>query len=147
MAEPAPRSPPRAPRYEPPTQSPLGQWIDAAVLMLLVFGALYAPVLLGWTSPAASGTPLAHPTWDSLHQNPVMAAQWEKLGYDPQKAAPLIASRFDYRIDPFGLAATALVLVAYFALLIVFSDREYRQVIEEHFAEDKDEVEDEEPRP
>jgi len=126
--------------YEPPRQSRLGQWIDAGVLLLLVLGALYAPVLLGWTSPAATTVPVAHPTWESLHQNPSMAAQWQKLGYDPAKAAPLITSRFDYRIDPWGLAATALVLIGYFAFLIVVSEREYREVIKEHFGQREDEA-------
>jgi hypothetical protein len=122
-----------AERYRPPRQSLLGQWIDAGVLLFLVFGALYAPVLLGWTTPAAKSAPPASPTWESLHQNPAMAAQWEKLGYDPAKAAPLIASRFDYTLDPFGLGATALVLIGYFGLIVAVSDRQYREVIEEKF--------------
>ena len=130
----------RAPNiYQPPTQSRLGQWVDAAVLMLLVFGALYAPVLLGWTSPAAHSQPQAHPTWESLHQNPVMAAQWEKLGYGPEKAAPLIGSRFDYTIDPMGLALTGLMLIGYFCFVIVVSEREYRQVIAEKYGPREDE--------
>ena len=119
--------------YEPPIQGRLGQWIDAAVLLLLVFGALYAPVLLGWTSPAAKTVAVAHPTWASLHQNATMAAQWEKLGYDPAKAAPLITSRFDYTVDPLGLAATAFVIIGYFCFIVIVSEREYRQVIRERF--------------
>lgn len=121
--------------YVPPAQSRIGQWIDAAVLLLLVFGALYAPVLLGWTSPAAQGTPDPHPTWASLHQTPAMAAQWEKLGYDAAHAAPLVASRFDYTVDPWGLAATALVLIGYFAMVLIVSEREYRAVIRERFGD------------
>ncbi|HEX4241692.1 MAG TPA: hypothetical protein VHZ53_09805 [Steroidobacteraceae bacterium] len=128
-----PHSAPRRDAYEPPSQSRLGQWVDAAVLLLLVFGALYTPVLLGWTSPAAKSAPVAHPTWASLHQNAAMAAQWEKLGYDPAKAAPLITSRFDYSVDPKGLIATALVLIGYFCFVVVVSDREYREVIAERF--------------
>jgi hypothetical protein len=119
--------------YRPPAQSRLGQWIDAAVLLVLVFGALYAPVLLGWTSPAARVQPVSNPTWESLHQNPTMVAQWQKLGYDPAKAAPLIESRFDYRIDPIGLTATALLLIGYFAFVLVVAEREYRGVIAEKF--------------
>lgn len=126
---------PSTPRYEPPTQSRWGQWVDAAVLLLLVFGALYAPVLLGWTSPAARTQSAGVPTWVTLHQSPAMVAQWEKLGYTAQTAAPLINSRFDYTVDPWGLGATALVLVAYFAMLLVYSDRQYRDVIREHFGE------------
>jgi hypothetical protein len=124
--------------YRPPTQSRVGQWIDTAVLLLLVFGALYAPVLLGWTSPEARVQVVSHPTWESLHQNPTMATQWQKLGYDPAKAAPLIESRFDYRIDPIGLAATALLLIGYFGFVVFVSEREYRSVIAEKFGPAKD---------
>jgi hypothetical protein len=119
--------------YRPPIQSRLGQWIDVGVLLLLVFGALYIPVLLGWTSPEAHASSVSNPTWESLHQNATMIAQWEKLGYDPAKAAPLIASRFDYRIDPIGLGATALLLIGYFVFVLVVAQREYRNVIAEKF--------------
>jgi len=119
--------------YRPPVQSRLGQWIDVGVLLLLVFGALYAPVLLGWTSPAAQVPTVSNPTWESLHQNATMIAQWEKLGYDPVKAAPLIESRFDYRIDPIGLGATALLLIGYFVFVLVMAEREYRSMIDEKF--------------
>jgi hypothetical protein len=124
--------------YHPPTQSRLGQWIDTSVLLLLVFGALYTPVLLGWTSPEARVRAVSNPTWESLHQNPTEAAQWQKLGYDPGKAAPLIESRFDYRIDPIGLAATALLLIGYFGFVVVISEREYRGVIAERFGAPED---------
>jgi hypothetical protein len=125
-------------KYRPPEQSRVGQWIDSCVLLLLVFGALYAPVLLGWTSPEARSTEISNPTWQTLHQSPQMAAQWEKLGYDPAKAAPLIGSRFDYRVDPVGLAATALLLVGYFVFVYVVSAREYREVIAEKFGSSED---------
>lgn len=125
---------PTTDEYRPPAQSRLGQWIDAAVLLVLVFGALYAPVLLGWTSPAARVQSVSNPTWESLQQNPTMVAQWQKLGYDPAKAAPLIESRFDYRIDPVGLTATALLLIGYFAFVLVVAEREYRGVIAERFS-------------
>jgi hypothetical protein len=125
-------------KYQPPEQSRVGQWIDACVLLLLVFGALYAPILLGWTTPEARSTPADHPTWETLHQSPQMAAQWQKLGYDPVKAAPLIGSRFDYHVDPVGLAATALLLIGYFAFVYVVSAREYREVIAEKFGSPED---------
>jgi hypothetical protein len=127
--------------YQPPTQSSLGQWIDAGVLLLLVFGALYAPVLLHWTSRAATTEVIEHPTWASLHQNPTMVAQWKKLGYTPEKAAPLISSRFDYHVDPLGLGVTALVLIGYFCFVVAISDREYREVIEEKFGPRQDQDE------
>lgn len=135
------RDPLPAPEYQPPPQSRFGQWLDAGVLLLLVFGTLYTPVLLGWTSPEAKTRQVVNPTWETLHQTPQMAAQWEKLGYDPAKAAPLIESRYDYRVDPVGLAATLLLLIGYFGFVYVVSEREYREVIREKFGESQETAE------
>ena len=73
------------------------------------------------------------PTWDSLNLSPVVQQQWEKLGYDADKAATLINTRFDYTIDPVWLAITVIVIVGYFVFMLKVSDKEYRQVIAEKF--------------
>jgi hypothetical protein len=72
-------------------------------------------------------------TWESLGQNEVMQQQWEKLGYDPAEAAELINERFDYTIEPWSLALTAAILIGYFLFVLKFSDKEYREVIDERF--------------
>lgn len=45
-----------------------------------------------------------------------MQAAWEKLGYTPETAQPIIASRFDYVFDPIMMAVTAVVVVFYYVL-------------------------------
>jgi multisubunit Na+/H+ antiporter MnhC subunit len=62
-----------------------------------------------------------------------MQASWEKLGYTPETAAPIITSRFDYSFDPIALAITAIVVIAYFLIVVAFSKSEYREVIAERF--------------
>jgi hypothetical protein len=66
-----------------------------------------------------------------------MAAQWEKLGYTPESAAEIITTRIDYSINPLALIITALVIFGYFFFVIRFSDREYREVIDERFGRKK----------
>jgi ABC-type dipeptide/oligopeptide/nickel transport system permease component len=72
-------------------------------------------------------------TWAGLGQNSVMQAGWEKLGYTPETAAPLITSRFDYSFDLLALGITAAVVIGYFLLVVAFSKSEYREVIAERF--------------
>lgn len=139
-----------AQKYDPPRQSGLGQFIDSAFLMALVYIALLMPILLGLTggetrtvlpdgvarTEAADGTVTWEGlSWEALDQNPTMQAQWEKLGYDLESAAELITTRFDYEIRPFALLITAAVIIGYFVFLVVMSEKEYREVIAEKFGD------------
>jgi hypothetical protein len=135
-------------KYVPPRQGGLGQFIDAAFLMALVYVALLLPILLGLTGGA---TKIVLPdgvtrtvaedgavtweglSWEALDQNPTMQAQWEKLGYDLESAADLITTRFDYSIAPLSLLITAIAVIGYFVFMITMSEKEYRQVIAEKF--------------
>ncbi len=120
--------------YEPPRQSALGQMIDSLFLLALVFAALFAPVYLGLAGGGKTELAVADKTtWAGLGQNAVMQAQWEKLGYTPETAAGLITSRFDYSFDPIALGVTALIVIAYFLIVVAFSKSEYREVIAERF--------------
>jgi hypothetical protein len=82
---------------------------------------------------AAAAATAVKVTWESLGQNAVEQTQWIKLGYDPDKAATLINSRFDYTIDPMMLIITILVVAGYFIFMLKVSDKEYREVIKEKF--------------
>jgi Ca2+/H+ antiporter len=128
----------------------LGQFIDSAFLMALVYIALLMPILLGLTggetksvlpegvvrTEAADGTVAWEGlSWEALDQNPTMQAQWEKLGYDLESAAELITTRFDYEIKPFALLITAAVIIGYFVFLVIMSEKEYREVIAERFGD------------
>ena len=121
------------PRYQPPQQSKLGQVIDSLFLLALVFLALFAPLYLGLAGGGKTAIEFAEKTWASMGQNETMVAQWEKLGYTPESAADLIASRFDYSFSPLELLITAIVVIAYFYILFHWSKKEYRDVIDEKF--------------
>ena len=122
-------------KYQAPVQSKISQFIDVAVLVALTFGALYIPLFMGLaggskTSPASTGTP----TWESLGQNATEIAQYKALGFtDPAVIAPIITARYDYSFSPFALIAMIVIIIAYYALMLKFSETEYRDVIAEKF--------------
>jgi len=120
--------------YTPPAQSKLGQIIDVIVLVTLTVGALFVPLWLNMAGASKSvETPVENPTWEALGQNGVQAAQYEALGYTPESAHDLILARFDYSFTSGALIVMILVIVAYYALLLKFSESEYREVISEKF--------------
>ncbi len=120
--------------YIPPRQTALGQFFDSMFLLALVFAALFTPIYLGLAGGGKTELAIADKTtWAGLGQNSAMQAGWEKLGYTPETAAPLIASRFDYSFDLVALGVTALVVIGYFLLVVAFSKSEYREVIAERF--------------
>jgi hypothetical protein len=126
-------------RYVPPEQGRAGQIADTLFILLLVFGALYLPIQLGLTG---GGTVVRAPgtiSWESLGQNAAMQAQWEKLGYTPATAAPIITQKFDYTIRPVPLAITFVVIAGYFVFLFRHSEVEYREVIREKFGDHRSE--------
>ena len=123
-------------RYQPPTQSRVGQIVDVVVLLVLSIGALYLPLYLNLAGRAASPHPQDAPTWDSLGQNPSMVERWNALGFaDPASAQDIITSRFDYSFNPLSLVAMVVVVLGYFVMLLRLSEREYRDVIAEKFEE------------
>lgn len=123
----------KKPPYEPPTQSVFGQVFDALLMLVLVVVTLYLPVLLGLAGGGTTTKTYENPTWATLGQNAAMAEQWEKLGFDPVKAAEIIGKRFDYDFSWIALIVTGLVIVGYFVGMLRWSDKEYRDVIAERF--------------
>jgi hypothetical protein len=147
-----------AKRYSPPNQSTGGQIFDAVFLMVIVFLALFLPLWLKIAVPARErvlpeGVTLTETadadgnlvqawdglTWEAIGQNPTMQAQWGKLneeypgGYTLEKVADIVTQRFNYELDLLGIALTAVVIVGYFAFLLIVSEKEYKQVIAEKF--------------
>lgn len=135
-------------RYSPPNQSIAGQLFDVAFLLALVFGALFLPIWLkiavpsrveklpdgvSYTTGADGAKTWTGLSWEKLNQNPVMQAQWEKLGYTKESAADIITQPFDYTIDTSGVVITALVILGYFIFMLVLSEKEYKQVVAEKF--------------
>jgi hypothetical protein len=120
--------------YIPPVQGKFSQLIDVVVLVILTVGALFVPLWLGMAGAAKSvATPILNPTWEALGQNPVQAARFEALGYDPATAHDLILARFDYSFSVGALLTMIAVVVLYYALILRFSEVEYREVISEKF--------------
>lgn len=119
--------------YEPPQQSGLGQFFDSIFLLALVYVALFIPLILGLTGAGSTTVTPDEITWETLEQNAVMQAQWEKLGHTPETAAEIITTRFDYTIDPLMLLLTAAVILGYFVYLVRMSEKEYCDVIKEKF--------------
>lgn len=123
-------------RYRAPVQGKMGQIIDVIVLLIMAIGALYIPLWLGMAGSAKIPETVTDPTWESLGQNPVMVEQWQKLGYgDAASAAEMITARFDYSFSIGALLAMIVVVVGYYAILLRFSEKEYRDVIAEKFGE------------
>lgn len=121
-------------RYTPPTQSKIGQMIDVLVLLVLTIGALYIPLWMGLAGSARTANVPENPTWEALGQNEVMIEKWNQLGYaDAASAAELITSRFDYSVSFGGLLVMIIVIVGYYAIMLRFSEKEYREVIAEKF--------------
>ena len=120
--------------YSPPKQSKIGQLIDVLVLIALTMGALFVPLWLGLAGSSKSvATPVADPTWETLGQTPAQAAQYEALGYTPASAHDIILSRFDYSFSTTAVLVLVAVILLYYALILRFSESEYREVIAEKF--------------
>lgn len=124
-----------AQKYVPKKQSGIGQFIDSMFILVLVYVSLYIPLLLKSEAAEEAAAEAAKPTWQTLALDPVVQQQWEKLGYDAEKAAALIGSKFDYTIDPLMLLITAAVIVGYFVFMVKVSDKQYREVIAEKFGD------------
>jgi hypothetical protein len=121
-------------KYSPPEQSKLGQLIDVIVLMGLSIGALFVPLKLGLSGAAkVVATPVENPTWETLGQTAAHAAQYEALGYTPASAHDIILARFDYSFSWGSLILMAVVIIGYFAMMLRFSEQEYKDVIDEKF--------------
>lgn len=121
-------------KYVPKIQPKRGQLFDSLFILVLVYVSLYIPLFLESDVKSAEETSTAQvQTWESLGVSAVEQQQWQKLGYDEAGAAEIINDKFDYTIDPFMLAITALVIIGYFFFMLRVSDRQYREVIDEKF--------------
>lgn len=139
--------------YQPRKQSGVGQVIDSMLILVVLFICLLVP--FRWDSIVASFAPPPpgdaaaaaaeaakepEPSWESLKQTPAQAQQWEKLGKKPADAKPLIDAKFDFDADlrSWKLPLTIVVIIGYFVFLLRVSNREYRQVIDEHFGKNRE---------
>ncbi len=121
-------------RYVPPKQGKLSQLFDVVVLMALTFGALYIPLFMGLAGGSKTVPEGAQTTWEGMGQNATEIAQYNALGFtDPAAVADIINARYDYSFSIGALVAMVVIIVAYYALMLKFSETEYREVIAEKF--------------
>jgi len=120
-------------QYEPPIQSKAGQFFDSVFLLGLVYIVLFIPLVFNLAGADSVTNIPEVVNWETLGQNEVMQTQWEALGYTAETAAPLIATRFVYDINPVSLILTIVVIFGYFVYLVRTSEKEYREVISEKF--------------
>lgn len=123
--------------YKAPVQSRISQIIDVILLMALTVGVLLLPGYLGLSGAARNIVAVENPTWESLGQTPVMVERWNALGFaDAAAAHDMITARFDYSFTWGALALMVVVIVGYFAMMLMLSEREYREVIAEKFGKE-----------
>ncbi len=122
--------------YRPPKQSKLSQLFDVVVLMGMTFGALYIPLFLGLAGGSKSVPEGAPTTWEGMGQNATQVAQYQALGFsDPAAVSDIINARYDYSFSLGALAVMVVVILAYYLLMLRFSEQEYREVIAEKFGD------------
>ena len=121
-------------KYRAPIQSKASQIFDVIFLVILTLGALFVPLKMGLSGAAKTvAEPMEGATWEALGQTPAQAGQYEALGYTPESAHDLILARFDYSFTAGALIAMIVIIVAYYVLMLKFSESEYREVIAEKF--------------
>ena len=121
--------------YVPPHQSKISQLIDVVVLLALTFGALYIPLFMGLAGGSKSVPEGAGTTWEAMGQTPTSIAQYNALGFtDPAAISDIVNARYDYSFSPLELIVMVVIIVAYYALMLRFSETEYREVIAEKFS-------------
>ncbi|MET3794767.1 hypothetical protein [Aquamicrobium terrae] len=121
--------------YQPKEQGLVAQIIDVVTLLILTVGALYIPLYMGLAGATKTPNPIADPTWEALGQNASEQRQWAALGFtDPAAANDIITARFDYSFSWTALIIMAVFVIGYFVLIVRLSDKEYREVIAERFA-------------
>jgi hypothetical protein len=125
-------------KYNPPEQSTAMQRFDIAFVVAAIFLALWLPLKANWIGATKVLEKIENPTWETLKQTPAQVEQWVKLGFaDAAAAHDIIQNKWDYSINWITLVLLTIALVGYFVFLFYASDREYRDVIDEKFGENK----------
>lgn len=120
-------------RNNPPEQSRLGQIFDSLCLAVLILSLMFGPLAFGVEPARTIDRSISAESWQTLGQNEAMSSAWERLGFTPETAKPLIVKRFDYEIDLWTLSLAILAMVVYYLVLVFISRSEYRDVISKRF--------------
>jgi len=104
--------------------------------MAMTYGALDIPLYMGLAGGSKSVPEGAPTTWEGMGQNATQVAQYNALGFtDPAAVSDIINARYDYSFSWMALAVMVVVILTYYALVLRFSEKEYRDVIAEKFGE------------
>lgn len=141
-------------KYVPPRQGKAGQILDVLVVLILTVGALYIPFKLELAGASKSTTATGTASYEQLNQDATEIERWKALGFAepgdashdgkkldeagnayPVSSHYLITARFDYSFDWASLLAMVVLVVGYFVMIVRFSDKEYREVINEKFGD------------
>ena len=130
---------PRAP-YEPPRQGRGGQFLDAAVILVLIFLTLFVTTYLT-SEDSTDAAPAQVQSVNDLAVTPGERVQYQKMIDSGTADLPTIAAGVEanragddkYEIDVLALLGTAVLLALYLGFVYRASFREYREVIEEKF--------------
>lgn len=133
--------------YEPPKQSMRGQFVDALLILALVFGALFATTYV--TNAGDDGAATGQETVQPLSQLDLTAAERQQYAKmidagmaDLESVNEAVrannASLDKYDIAIFPLIAVFGILILYLAFVYRVSFREYREVINEKFGADRE---------
>jgi len=120
--------------YEPPVQKAAGQVFDSIFILIMIYCVLLLPLVFGLTAGNTVTNKPETITWETLGQNKIMQAQWERLGINAEAASEYISTRFVYDIKAGSLIFTAIVIVGYFFIVLRLSAKEYQEVINEKFS-------------
>lgn len=126
--------------YEPPRQGRRGQFLDAVVILVLIFATLFVTTYLT-SEDSAAAAPAQVQSVNDLPVTPGERVQYQKMIDSGTADLPTIAAdvaanqpRSDkYEIDVLALLGTAALLALYLGFVYRASFREYREVIEEKF--------------
>lgn len=128
------------PPYEPPRQGRRGQFLDAVVILVLIFATLFVTTYLT-SEDSTDAAPAQMQSVNDLPVTPGERVQYQKMIDSGTADLPTIAAdvaanqpRTDkYEIDVLALIGTAVLLALYLGFVYRASFREYREVIEEKF--------------
>jgi hypothetical protein len=126
--------------YEPPRQGRRGQFLDAVVILVLIFATLFVTTYLTSEDSTDAG-PTQVQSVNDLPVSPGERVQYQRMIDSGTADLPTVAAdvaanqpRSDkYEIDALALVGTAVLLALYLGFVYRASFREYREVIEEKF--------------
>lgn len=128
--------------YQPPKQGIRGQFVDAVIILALVFGALFVTTYVAYDSgQAAAGNQDHTQSFSELDITAAERQQYQKMvdaGMIDRSGINAAVAANNAGIDKYQIAVLPLfgvfgILIVYLIFVYRVSFREYREVIHEKF--------------